>query len=288
MRRFLAAAVLSVLLAGSTAATAPSGADARPLPQAASCSGVWVVVDYGSLGGIATQCATSFGNGTGALRGAGFSATLDEGFVLKINGKPNKPDINKAYWSYWHATGNNDGSYSDWTYSTLGANGYHPAKGNAEGWRYVSLGDGKVPPGAKPPTESSPTPTPTKTTSKPTPKPSPTRTPSTTRPTSTTTRKPTATASATRAATSASAKATTIGTAGATSSGPASTASSAAPTPEPSGESTAPTDAPVPASAEPETPADPGSPTGVIVTAGLVVVAGAGLGGWRWLKGRKP
>ena len=33
------------------------------------------------------------------------------GFVDKINGKPGKPDRNKAYWSYWHATRKADGSY---------------------------------------------------------------------------------------------------------------------------------------------------------------------------------
>ena len=31
-----------------------------------------------------------------------------------------------------------------------------------------------------------------------------------------------------------------------------------------------------------------GTPGGLIATAGIVVVAGAGLGGWWWLKGRKP
>ena len=160
MRRVLAAAALSVVFTGCAALTSSPDAGARLAPQASGCEGVWVVVDYGSLGGTSTQCASSFGTGIAALRSAGFNPSISESFVDKINGKPSKPDSSKAYWSYWHATRNDDGSYGAWNYSNLGASGYQPTKGNAEGWRFQSLGDGKVPPGAKPPTDAA---TPTRT-----------------------------------------------------------------------------------------------------------------------------
>jgi hypothetical protein len=126
-------------------------AHALPAPQAASCSGVWVVVDYGSLGGTSTSCATSFSTGTAALRGAGFTPTLDNGMVTKINGIPATVNTQDHYWSYWHATLQADGSYSAWAYSGLGANAYHPTAGSADGWRYQALSDGYVAPGVAPP-----------------------------------------------------------------------------------------------------------------------------------------
>ena len=115
------------------------------------CSGVWVIVDFGELGGISTQCATKFDTGTAALKSAGFTPTLENSMLVKLDGKPTKPDIYKSYWSYWQATRADDGSYSEWKYSDLGANSYHPTKGNAEGWRYQALADGKVHPDATPP-----------------------------------------------------------------------------------------------------------------------------------------
>lgn len=296
MSRVLVAAALSVLVTGGAAVTGTPAA-ARPVPQAATCSGVWVVVDFGSLGGISTQCATSYGTGLAALRSAGFNPTISEGFVDKINGKPSKPDSSKTYWSYWHATRNDDGSYSGWSYSTLGANAYHPTKGNAEGWRFQSLDDGKVPPGAKPPADEpdpTPTPKPTRTkTSTPTPKPSATKKPSTGTPKTTT---PAGTASSTKGATTTSAKASATATSKHTAraSGTASTtAATTGPSDRTPGASTEASDVAggtVQAQAAPasEPQQDSGTPAGLIATAGIVVVAGAGLGGWWWLKGRKP
>nr|WP_300144004.1 hypothetical protein [Propionicimonas sp.] len=280
MRRFLLAAALTATFAVGAAAATPTAA--APLPQAATCTGVWVVVDFGSLGGTSTKCATSFDTGTKALKSAGFSVTIDDGFVYKIAGKPSKPDINKAYWSYWHATKQDDGSYSDWSYSNVGANGYHPTRGNAEGWRYQSLSEGKVPPAARPPKAdtASPTPKPTATKPKPTAKPSAKPTP-----------KPTATKSAT---TSPSASATASVSASATASPSATASASATPTPSatPSVDAT-PTDVVTPSAEEATATAEPapdagGSPVGAIAAGVVVVAAGAGLGGWWWLKGRKP
>ncbi len=148
LRRALVAALLGALTVLGFS-TVP--AHAAPVPAAATCAGVWVVVDYGALGSTSTSCATSFSTGTAALRGAGFSPTLDNGMITKINGVPATVNIQDHYWSYWHATLQADGSYSGWAYSSLGANSYHPTAGNAEGWRYQALADGYVSPGVAPP-----------------------------------------------------------------------------------------------------------------------------------------
>lgn len=150
VRRALLALFTALAAAGFWVNAPP--APALPAPQAASCTGVWVVVDYGSLGGTSTSCATSFSTGTAALRGAGFAPTLDNGMVTKINGIPATVNVQDHYWSYWHATLAADGSYSSWAYSGLGSNAYHPTAGNADGWRYQALSDGYVAPGVAPPT----------------------------------------------------------------------------------------------------------------------------------------
>ncbi|MCA0297198.1 MAG: hypothetical protein LCH96_18175 [Actinobacteria bacterium] len=263
MRRFLLAAALAIpLLAGAAVAT-PTQA------QAATCSGVWVVVDYGSLGGVSTKCATKYSTGTEALRSAGFSPTLDNGMITKISGKPSNPDINKAYWSYWHASRSGDG-YGDWSYSNLGANSYHPTKGNAEGWRYQSLDDGKVPPSASPPkTETStPTPTATKTSTKP-------------KKSGTPTKSATATPSATKSAT-----ASKSASAGASASTTPVATTAATPTSTPLAANEATEVAQEQVTATPDS-GDSGSPVGAIAAGAAVVVAGAGLGGWWLWRGRK-
>ncbi|HEY3409661.1 MAG TPA: hypothetical protein VGK53_15940 [Propionicimonas sp.] len=265
--------IIATLMAAFALSVAMPAATQTPA-QAATCTGVWVVVDYGSLGGISTRCATSYGTGTAALKSAGLPGTLDNGMVVKISGKPGNPDINKAYWSYWHATLQSDGSYSGWSYSNLGAGSYHPSQGNAEGWRYQDLSDGKVAPGASPPKDD-PTPTPTPTvTKKPTPK-----------PTQTATKKPTPKPSAT---------ATVTTSASAKPSASASRKAGATPTASPTA-----TPAPTPAGTEPATaeaesqviPAQPaqdnGSPVGAIAVGSIVVAGGAGVGGWWLLKGRR-
>ena len=273
MRRFLLAAALAIpLLAGAAASTTTQAA---PLPQAATCSGVWVVVDYGSLGGTSTKCATSYSNGAAALKSAGFSATFDNGFLLKINGKPSSPDPNTAYWSYWHATPKDDGTWSSWSYSTLGADSYHPTKGNAEGWHYQKLSDGKVAPSVAPPVADTGTPTPTPTATK-------------------TTSKPTATATKTKTA-SASATPTKTKTASATPTAtpPASEASQAS-----SGTPVATSATPLGADQATEVPSEQvsgvpqdtgsGSPVGLFAAGAVIVLAGGGLGGWWLMKGRRP
>lgn len=281
MKRPVLVGLLLAVLAPVWAGTATQASAA-----ASSCDGVWVVVDYGSLGGIETKCATSYSTGAAALRSAGFDPTIEDGFVYKISGKPSKPDINKEYWSYWQATLKSDGSYSGWSYSNLGATASHPERGNAEGWRYQSLSDGKVPPGAAPPKgeASAPTPEPTssaKPTAKPThsakPSPKPTATKSATKaptPSATATKAPTASASASASQTSAPPTPTPDGTAVTSTPSPTDATSTAAATPYASG-----TIAP--------TSGDTGGSLPLVVVAVVVVLGGGGLGLWWYLKGRR-
>ena len=132
-------------------------AHALPAPQASSCAGVWVIVDYGAVGGTATACAGSYSTGTAALRSAGFALTLDAGLIVRINGLPTTPNIQENYWSYWHATRQPDGSYSGWSYSSVGPSSYHPVAGGAEGWRYQAVNGGYVAPGVAPPKQTATT-----------------------------------------------------------------------------------------------------------------------------------
>lgn len=231
------------------------------------CSGVWVIVDFGELGGISTQCATKFDTGTAALKSAGFTPTLENSMLVKLDGKPTKPDIYKSYWSYWQATRADDGSYSEWKYSDLGANSYHPTKGNAEGWRYQALADGKVHPDATPPSAPVATPEPTSKpseTAKPSPKPTATKT---------VTKAPTSTSSATPSATDSPSASAAPTTPPATPSEPTGWPSAASPAPEGTVN-------------PPIEPAPSGTPVGALVAGGLVLAGGAGVGAWWWLKGR--
>ena len=279
-----ACAPATVGSAQPTAARPATAPQSQALPQAASCAGVWVVVDFGSLGGISTKCATSYDTGLAALKSAGFSPTIDDGFVYKIAGKPSKPDINKAYWSYWHATRQDDGTYSSWSYSNLGASSYKPSKGNAEGWRYVSLSDPKTPPQAAPPSDvASPTPTPTKTTAKPTPKPSASKTTTKASATGASATKTTASPNATKTASATATAAKTQARASATAT--ASEPGTATATTESDG---AHSDAAQQPAAAPAESGSVGSPMGAIVVGAIVVAAAGGLGGWWMLKGRRP
>jgi hypothetical protein len=234
-----------------------------------ACNGVWVIVDYGSLGGVSTACATSYSTGTTALRSAGFSPTLDNGFLTKINGKPSAPDPQTAYWSYWQATRQADGSYSGWKYASTGANSSHPVKGNAEGWHYVSVSGGASAPGATPP-----------------------KNPAQAAPAPTATSAPTATKTSTAPSTKASTKPTSTSSSAATTKPSTSSAEpkTSSASPSPSGAATSPsassaTDAP---SADPpgiDVPA--GSPIAVIATTSALAVGAAGAGGWWLWKGRR-
>lgn len=153
MLRRLLATLLAVLIAlhpGSPPAAA------EPLPIQATCTGVWVIVDGGSLAGgaSATQCATTFDTGTDALRSAGFEVRRSNGMICAIDGLPASCLVStQAYWSYWQAGRTADGGYGPWVYAQLGPDSYEPKQGDAEGWAF-GAGD---PPQTQPPAASSST-----------------------------------------------------------------------------------------------------------------------------------
>lgn len=166
----VAAGATAALLAGAVPAAAAAAPATPPVRQAraASCSGVWVVVDFGTLGGgIQSKCAAAGSHSTGAaaLR-ATFTIDFRGGLLYRINGKPSDGGFRTDhYWSYWQAKKNADGSYSSWSYSNLGAGQYKPQQGDAEGWRFLSTND-MIPPQSAPPRDTPPPPT--RTTSRPT------------------------------------------------------------------------------------------------------------------------
>lgn len=241
-------ALLAVMVFGLGAWT-PVPATAKDFT---ACNGVWVVVDFGSLGGgVSTRCATSFSSGSTALQST-FGARSGGGMITAIAGKPGKPDVYKNYWSYWHATRRSDGSYSGWSYSNLGASSYHPTKGAAEGWHYVSTSGSASAPGAKPPNNP---------VAAPKPKPKPT----TTKPTT--------------AKTSTPATATTKPI--------AAKSPAASPTPSPTSPTPTPTPTPSASPAPADDGTDPGSPTALIITAATVGLGGLGAGAWWLTRGRK-
>lgn len=245
IKRLLLALAASVLTLGWVW-TAPSA----QATTYTACEGVWVVIDYGTLGGgVDTKCATSFSTGTAALRSAGFSPTLEGGMVTKISAKPGNPDLNKYYWSYWQATRKADGSYSGWSYSNAGSNASHPTKGNAEGWHYVGLSDSASGPGSKPPNN----------------------------PAAKATASPSGTKTTAKASASVSAKV------------PPSASATATPSPNPVA-SVAPTPTPQQTAAvnpDPSAPTDSGSPLPLIITSTVVVAGGAGAGAWWLWRGRR-
>lgn len=279
----LAAAFAAALLALWPAVPAA----AAPAPQAATCSGVWVVV-----GGQGTRCATSFGTGKQALSSAGFSvAEKSAGFLCQINGSPATCTVStSAYWSYWHASKNANGTWGAWQYSSLGYTSYKPKQGDAEGWAF---GNGKTPPGAPPasaPATSAPAPAPTTkapTTQAPAPT---TKAPATTKapgaPTTTVQGGATQGGATTQAAGSGSVSAAPDATVA-----PDASASAVAASGPGTGEATAvATDLPAPVASstalDNAAPASSGSAVGALATLGVVVAGSSALGGWWLVKGR--
>jgi len=133
------AVALLTLLAPATLA------QALPSPSAGSCPGVWVVV-----AGQGSRCATDHPTGRAALADAGFEVVERmPGMVCRIGGQPAQCRTTAtAYWSYWQADRNADGSWGPWRYAALGYASTTPEAGAAEGW---SFGDGGTPPPAPPP-----------------------------------------------------------------------------------------------------------------------------------------
>lgn len=262
MRKTLLAGILLAVLTLTGVGTAGPAAAAT----LTACDGVWVVIDYGSLGGgTQTGCATSFASGTAALGGAGVTPTIDDGFVTKLNGKPTAPNPQKNYWSYWHATRQSDGSYSGWSYSNLGAGSYHPTKGNAEGWHYISLSEAASGPSVAPPKNPSASPSPTQT--------------ATHKPTATATKTVTATPTATPSPSASATPSRTSSSAQGSTTAPVATAATTRPIVTALPTQTVPTNS--------DAGTDTGSPIGLIVGGGIVLLGAVGVGTWWWLKGRR-
>lgn len=154
----------SIAGAGALLVAAAGLAAGAPPAEAAACSGstgVTVVVDFGSLGGVQTGCAGGDpGSGLAALSGAGHGYTFvprQPGLVCQIDTRPNPCNgaPTTAYWSYWHAS--RGGS---WSYSTVGAGGYDPKPGTVEGWAFgAARQPGIAPPAAPAPPPPAPRPT---------------------------------------------------------------------------------------------------------------------------------
>jgi hypothetical protein len=152
-------------VAAASAVVGLAMAHAPLTAHAADCSGVTVVVDFGSLGGgVRTGCAPGDpATGTDALTAAGFGYTFaarQPGFVCRINGQPSSdPCVNTspttAYWGYWH--GRPGGS---WVYSSTSAAAYDPAPGSVEGWSFGAGGQPGIAPPAPAPQPVEPAPQP--------------------------------------------------------------------------------------------------------------------------------
>ncbi|QSB05491.1 hypothetical protein [Natronoglycomyces albus] len=131
---FAALLCSTLLLTGVTAG--PSPASAQEV-----CDGVTVVVDFD--GNPEAGCATGeVSSGLDALRQAGFTVefvTGQPGMICQINGQPGEAGTcatspsTDAYWSYWHADGD------EWEFSSFGASMRVPASAGVEGWVF---GDG--------------------------------------------------------------------------------------------------------------------------------------------------
>lgn len=128
-----------------------------PPAVAATCDGVWVVVDARAAGGsLSTRCAPgSPADGLAALQQARHTYTFVPripGMVCTIDARPDPCNgaPASAYWSYWYAEAG-----GAWTYATVGAGARTPPPGSVEGWRF---GDGSAPPGVAPPTNQPPPP----------------------------------------------------------------------------------------------------------------------------------
>ena len=149
---------VAVRVAGGCAATLALAATGLCLPAAAapeqadrSCPGVWVIV-----ADQAARCAPEHATGKAALQSAGF-AVRDQSpnFLCQIDGTPATCTAStSAYWSYWQATVNDDGTWGEWVYAQIGYAQSAPQPGDAEGWVF---GDGKqVPPSPPTGTASAP------------------------------------------------------------------------------------------------------------------------------------
>lgn len=143
------ACALALVSGLSLVSASPARADGGVMSCKTS-GGVYLYIE-----GVTQRCSHTTSNGAAAVRSIVSTAWTSDGLLLQINGSPSKPDIQKAYWSYWWWTG------SSWTYANKGAYGDKNLAGKVRAWRYVSLSGGNNPPSWKPAAASKPTAKPT-------------------------------------------------------------------------------------------------------------------------------
>ncbi|WP_130866033.1 hypothetical protein [Acidipropionibacterium timonense] len=309
LRRLVAVVALTLLAlptlapGGATSAHATLPVRAMPANARGDClaSGkVWMYVVYEDGPVLSNTCVSSFSTGTAALQSAGVSIDRrSDSMICRLDGYPSvcleSSQFRGQYWTYFHST---DGV--TWQYSTLGADSYHPRPGSIEGWCYNKPGVYRCTPGTLAVTRTTTAPRPTATATSTAP-----------RPGAATTRGTTTRATETRAASNGPTRSQpTTGTFSATPGGqpsrhatpmsPASTpgragSASSSATPAASSDSSTPSGSSTPtiesdagtASPAPAAPAGgSGTPWGVVTVLGIIVLGGAGFGGWRAYRAR--
>lgn len=150
MRRPAALAAAVLLAAGTALAAAPAAqADALAMSACTTTANAIVAVNFAHFGGkVEIQCGSTPTTGFALLNEGAFHTTGTQhdgpGFICRISddGSAGYPTAQQdacsrtppasAYWSYWHAA---PGS-NTWSYSTLGAQSYHPVAGSVDYWQF--------------------------------------------------------------------------------------------------------------------------------------------------------
>ncbi|GHJ43995.1 hypothetical protein Cs7R123_13370 [Catellatospora sp. TT07R-123] len=152
MNRRGSVAALVLLAAVMLAPGAPAAAAPQPVGKCTTSSGVILAVDFSHWGGpLLRACGTTPTTGYQLLNQGGWktAGTQHDGpaFVCRIGysgyqGGTQYPTSATekcvltppatAYWSYWHA----DPGQDSWSYSQLGAMGYHPKPGSVDLWTF--------------------------------------------------------------------------------------------------------------------------------------------------------
>ncbi|RQX18928.1 hypothetical protein DDE19_06200, partial [Micromonospora ureilytica] len=143
--------IVALTIVGALAVTpAPALADALPIGQCTTSSGVILAVDFSRWGGpLLRSCGTTPTTGYQLLNQGGWRTTGTQhdgpAFICRIGYAghqggtqyPTPADEKcaltppaSAYWSYWHA----DPGQNSWVYSQLGAMSYKPKPGSVDLW----------------------------------------------------------------------------------------------------------------------------------------------------------
>jgi hypothetical protein len=149
-RRAAAGSAAVVLIAMSSLSAGSAAAAARPLADCTAAAGVVVAVDFGHWGGpVLRACGTTPTTAYALLNQGGWHTTGTvhdgPGFICRIGYGGYRHDVQYptpsqqacvltppagAYWASWVA----GPGQASWTYSQLGATGYHPAAGSVSLW----------------------------------------------------------------------------------------------------------------------------------------------------------